>query len=847
MKNFRYPKKFKTFVALFVIWIITLSFGLYFRLYPLTHYVPNDSSEKATMLVINQLRAKVANQVNIAYPQLPKEEKLKLIKKRFDEVLHKEGAKVRETIESVSANMTKNASIVSDAPPTPYLQASDSYYYYGLTENIIKTGSISKTIKGSKYLNELMLAPEGHWEPLNLHPYVGFITYKILKIFNPNISLMHAVSFTPLIISGLSLMAFIAICALFKSRLSITLVGACFYFLAPIFVKRSTYGWYDNDPYNCLFPLLILTVLIFGLKKLTSNKLTVILGIAASLLILLYSLFWHGWVLIYSIIFISSIIILFYNQFFLKNKFQTANLIRLLIGTCFFSFIFVGVLFGFTEFFVLFKEGWIALKNFLSPQLSSWPDLYISVGELHKAPLSLIIDLTGGSFFFLISTFGFLGALFNIGTRNKGAQPFALLIITTFLIITLFIATGAQRFALLSLVPLSLLFVLGLNYLLNIFLLLTAKILPNRKLLIRFFEYIFLFALITSIALPIQTAKKSIKSLLTPIFNQTWERALTKIKEDTPKNSIINSWWSPGHFIKTFAQRKVTFDGATINTPQAYWMSNVFLSQTEEEALGYLRMINGSGNNATEYLQELGFSLSSSIFIIKEVTKLNRQQAGILLLRALKDQKQINKLLKLTHSNPPPSYILIYNEFVDANLQLKFIGDWNFKRIEEINKNPDLLKKVPKANSEDYVQFLWLLNGGPYKYSGVLAPISKSEDTITFAQNVLINTQNMTATINSHDYGKGIPHSIFYLKDGAVQEKSLSNASLPFSILFFQDKNQSGCVLLDQKLANSFLIQLYFFDGHAYKYIKPFLRENDLTKRTDIRVYKIDWPSFMNN
>ena len=39
---------------------------------------------------------------------------------------------------------------------------------------------------------------------------------------------------------------------------------------------------------------------------------------------------------------------------------------------------------------------------------------------------------------------------------------------------------------------------------------------------------------------------------------------------DNPENSIITTWWPPGHFIKSMAQRRVTFDGATINFPQAY-------------------------------------------------------------------------------------------------------------------------------------------------------------------------------------------------------------------------------------------------------------------------------------
>ena len=75
--------------------------------------------------------------------------------------------------------------------------------------------------------------------------------------------------------------------------------------------------------------------------------------------------------------------------------------------------------------------------------------------------------------------------------------------------------------------------------------------------------------ILSSICLPIRNLHQNIEGLLNPIYNDTWNKVFEKIKNETPENSVINTWWSPGHFIKAMSNRRVTFDGATINFPQS--------------------------------------------------------------------------------------------------------------------------------------------------------------------------------------------------------------------------------------------------------------------------------------
>ncbi len=831
--------KNKKIIPFILVWIFAFGIGSYFRLYPLINFVPDGNKEKATMMVIGRMRQQIAQNIARNSPQLSPQEKQLLAKKQFDSTFHNERENVKRSIEKVAQTLSNNT------PPKktkPYLLASDSFYYYGLTENILKTGHLSDTIIGSKYLHKQMLAPKGHLEPLNLHPFVGFTIYKFIKFFNPSIDLMFAISFTPIVVTALSLTAFLLICYLFKIHYLLSFVGSVFFLLAPIFVKRSTFGWYDNDPYNTFFPFILLWMFFLIFQKHQNSRPKKGCVFFLSLGMMIYTLFWQGWMMFYSTLALSSLLILIHNRFILKRKKSSKSLALNLGAFLGLSFIFISLLFGVREFFNLFKEGWVALKEFIAPQLAIWPDIYLSVGELKSADLTFIIEQTGGLFFNVIGLCGILGIFIKYRNKQHSYMFKSAITLTVFLSFAFLITKGAQRFVLLCLIPLSLGFPIGLQMIKDGLTPVFSFIKTKNKFL-GYLSQLLGFALILLIVLiPIRSIHAAMPSLLNPIYNQTWEKALTQIETKTPPESIINTWWSPGHFVKAIAKRRVSFDGATINFPQAYWISNILLNTDERESLGMLRMLNNSANDAVEYLHSLGIPISQSVTIVKEIGKLSKLKAGLQLTKILKNE-DINHLLDLTHTNPPPSYILLYNEFVDNNIQLRFIGNWDFKRVEAINKSPELIAQVPQRNSQKYIDFLWELAGGPHKYSKPLGLINTNKDTLKFQQNVTLNLKSMQCTINSPEYGTGIPKSIFYLENDQIKEHIFPNRTLSYSVIYIED-DQKRVILLDRYLAQSLIVQLFFFDAKGLKYFKPFLSESDLTRRTEIKVFEVDWKSF---
>ncbi|MBF0569680.1 MAG: hypothetical protein HQL18_02760 [Candidatus Omnitrophica bacterium] len=810
-----------------IVGILVSVLGLYVRLYPLRKNVTSDASEKATVLVINRVRAMIAQKVMARYPDLAPDKRNALIQQKFNEVFKNDQAQFRKIIDQVDDQ------ILTKSPrEMPYLLESDSYYYLDLTENVLAKGDVSDSVRGSKFFNPLMLAPLGFWEVHTWHPYVAAWVYRTVRLLQPQAELMYAVAFTSPILSVLIVAAFLFAAWAIGCQWPTAFISSIFFSLAPIYLKRSTYGWFDNDPYNVLFPLLTLGFLFLAVKNLDKIRKVLVFGALSAATIIFYSRFWSGWPFLPIVLSIGIVAVLLTDTFLIKRS-PIKRMIALpgmVIGG---MLVGIFLMYGGQQFIEIFAQAYDGFLKLTKQHFNEWPDLFIIVGELKSASLSEIIELTGGPIMFFGALAGILIALKQtIQKRTRTAYP--VIILAAFFAVTVVITLSAQRFAILCLIPTSLLFAYALQQLWQWGSLKLSNLRPVK--------YLLAAGLFSTTLIPIIFSLATIQILLNPIFNSAWERALLKLRDYSPKNSIVDTWWAPGHFVKGIARRAVNFDGATINGEQAYWLNRVYLSQSEREALGLLRMMNTSSNKAAEYLQSIGWQLSRAVPLLREITARDKNEARDY-LKDLLTSEQTEKLLALTHGTPPPSYMLIYHENVDGNVLLAYLGKWNFEKVEKLNSNPQLLKQIPPRNSKDYIRFLWNLVGGPYRQSAPLNTISQSGTKFLFDQGIEIDTATMETTIHSAQYGQGIPESIFYLDGDEVKEKRLANANLSYSVLLLKpSKGAPRCVLMDHELANSLIMKLYYFDGKGLKYFKPFAKESDLTERTKVFIYQVLWP-----
>jgi len=798
-----------------VAWVVLVTLSSYIRLYPLRAHMWDDARDKATLMVIYNIKQTYLKQFIEEAPTMPPALADHMADEKLNETMHNDKQKIMDAINRVTLSLASQ----SNEPQKIYLLESDPFDFYNLTENIVTKGRIADTIKGSKYFNPLMCAPFGFWQPFTLHPYWGFAIYKFLQLFDGNIPLMSAVAYTPLFTYSLILIAFLWVCRVLNYSVIASFIGALFLVMAPINLKRGALGWYRTDPYNILFPLLLLGCLFLALRA-TSKKESYLWAVIFGITLSIYALFWQGWGLLFFMGMACAVGTAVYNFYLKKDNVharQNLMFLSIFIAT---TLLIVSLCFSFQDFFILFKEGFGELRKFTHRGLDLWPNLFMTVGELKKPGFLHLTGQVGGPILMLLALGGWVYSLRTAFRNFRQAHAIDTLILTIFLLVTMTLGLNGERFILFTTIPLSILSAAAVNR----FISMRSIGLPLAGILA---------------VLVLFNASRDIQMVLTPIYNSTWEDALTKIKTDTPTDSIVNTWWAPGHFIKAIAQRSVPFDGASLDQGAVcYWMANMFLSQDEAQSRGILRMINASGNTPAEYLVRCGLKLSDAVTLLLSIVSEDKTDAAQTLKGILPDD-QIQTLLSMTHDKIPHSYILVYTELVDDTIMIAFTGRWNIKKIEEINANPEMLHDVPGHNSPDFINYLWYTVGGPPKYSEVLGLMGENKHQLLFREDLTIDLDTMDASIKSSQYGEGQPMSVIYLKDGKVMEHVNPQGSLNYSVVLFQQEGQYGARLMDRSLANSLIMKLYYFDGQGLNYFKPLVLSRDLTGRTRIKVFKV--------
>ncbi|MBI4308854.1 MAG: hypothetical protein HY591_00830, partial [Candidatus Omnitrophica bacterium] len=158
-----------------LIWLVCVACAGYIRLYPLWGHLWSPTGEQATLTVLVNLKKSLLEQILAQSPQMPLDQSDRLASDKLNEVLRSDNARVRHAIEQANQAFARQKGPAQDPI---YLLEADPFYFYNLTENIAVKGRMADTIKGHQYFNPLMGAPHGYWQPLSLHPYVGFYVYK---------------------------------------------------------------------------------------------------------------------------------------------------------------------------------------------------------------------------------------------------------------------------------------------------------------------------------------------------------------------------------------------------------------------------------------------------------------------------------------------------------------------------------------------------------------------------------------------------------------------------------------------------------------------------------------------
>ncbi len=900
--------------------VIPLFLSIFLRVQPA--YLPITDTW-ATDSVINNIRSQISGQINQQYPNLPDQNKNALVENELQKLLQQQKSQVDQQIKATS-NFFKSR--LQDDTGQTYLVAIDPYFWMRHARNILRNGHSGDEIRDGKQWDNHMYAPGGRDIPPDMfHAYFEAYLFKFLSFFNRDLNLMRVIFYVPVLISALAVIP-----AFFITR---KLVGNLGGFIAstivaihPSLLTRTIGGFADTDAYNVMFPLFIAWLFLEALEA-KNTKNSVILSVASGLLVGLYSFTWGGWWYIFDFILISTIFYVAYYTFVHKKE---------LIGNFFNftkkkpiknSFTFLAIFFIVsalsTSFFVSFDHfsnfaknptGFARLKEVGITTI--WPNVFTTVAEQNPASLNNVINQVGlgKAFFFLIALMGItitvtrkehkkwgfvFGTLiwyiviFLLNVQNLNmflvlvGIPIVIRIIMAlwesdteidikygvflvmWFIATTYASTKGIRFTLLLVPAFAIGFGIALGELYRHASTWIAKGLQVNRYVSKITVIIIILLLLIN---PYRSAAQTSKQEI-PSFNDAWAISLEKIKADSNPNAIINSWWDFGHWFKFWADRAVTFDGTSQNTPQAHWIGKVLLTEDEERAIGILRMLDCSGgpvSGGTTAFGLLNDRLNDSpktVALLKKIIVMDKEEArGVLDTNFTQDE--IDEILERTHCQPPENYFITSEDMIGKSGVWAHFGSWDFDRGLIYNT---LKKKEYSNNLDKSVKFLqerfnfseseaenlfyevqsittsdqansWI---APWPgYAGTTG-CSKNEDILTCGNGFTINLTSREAFALSQ---QGVIHPkkiTFPTNEGIIIKeynesliKLQNGRDLGFALIKNGDDYQ--LLQMDSDLTASMFTRLFYQEGIGLRYFKKFSDERSAFGGRII-VWKVDW------
>jgi asparagine N-glycosylation enzyme membrane subunit Stt3 len=383
---------------------------------------------------------------------------------------------------------------------------------------------------------------------------------------------------------------------------------------------------------------------------------------------------------------------------------------------------------------------------------------------------------------------------------------------------------------------------------------------------------------------PVRSANSLSKGNV-PIFDRAWYNAMDAVKADSKPDAIINSWWDFGHFFKYQADRGVTFDGAVQNSPPAHWVGKALSTDDEDSAVGILRMLDCTWNDAYYYLYNETDDSLRSISLVNEVIVRSKEDALSFL-----DDENISRAMALglvekTHCSPPEDYFVTSGDMVGKAGVWAHFGNWDFKKAYIYNsvrgksrENAISFLKENLGLSEEeadnyYMQVIslttdreansWISPWPGYVTTNTVPcqkvnatvlctlnmGIGQNAQTTTVIEKVIVNLDDMensslVVTVFDKTLQQRLaqsferPRNFLITGEDGFIAVPFPNATFPYDVVV--DTYKMRVLIADPLLSRSTFTKLFYFDGIYMTHFDKLFEERSQTQGNVI-VWKVDW------
>lgn len=863
--------------------LIPFFLSMFFRLQPSSLPLTDIWAQQA---VENFVKNNLQGQIEREYPYLPDANKQAIVEEKYRETIRENEKEYQEQIEQASSYFKSR---LQDESGHTYLAELDPYFWLRYANNIVDHGHMGDIIKGGtppeEHIGEPwdthMNAPKGR-EMMHdyFHPYLEAYMIMSVSFFAPQLKPEHIVFYLPVILSALAVIPAFFIAKKASGNFG-GFIAAIIVAIHQSFLSRTFAGFSDTDPYNVVFPLFIAWAILEALEQ-TERKRSLLYAALGGILTGIYSIAWTGWWYIFdfTVITLAAVVAIECGRAWWKNSpilsfkpnHKTTRVIGVSTAYILVTTIAVIQLVGLPDYmasvfgpltFITFKQVGVQ---------SVWPNVYTTVSEQMGTTIEYIVTQLGGSLIFGISILGVAATLVKKDEEEERHYTLAILLAIWFAG-TIYAALKGARFSLLVIPAFSIAFGVCFGVIHR-----TVHRWMSKEFAIPTFYSGGVLALMLLLVVgfsPLppfcthglcgQSWEVAINAI--PSINDAWVSALTKIKEKSEPNAIINSWWDFGHWFKFFGDRATTFDGTSQNTPMAHWIGKALLTDNEEESVGILRMLDCGSNDAFVTLDKDLNNPAHTIDVLNKIQRQGKESArATLQVEGLK-QEAVESVLNKTHCDPPQNYFITSDDMVLKSNVWGHFGAWNFWKAamynavigKEVKEGTSILTQkfnVSEAQAEKLYYEIATQDANEWiapwpRFTTEISSCTTRNTTVVCQNGLTVDLTTFNAT-----FGNRNPYSLVYATLEGVKEKVFPSAALPdqSAILIPGNKGEFGSITANPEMARSMFVKLYFFRGHGQRHFELFEEQREFSG-VHLFVWNVSWsgseqiihPSFLES
>ncbi|MFN3976714.1 MAG: STT3 domain-containing protein [Aquificaceae bacterium] len=513
-----------------------------------------------------------------------------------------------------------------------------------------------------------------------------------------------------------------------------SLVGITSY----IYVVRTDIMRLDTDLLNLTFPFFIA---FFLYKYFESEKKLLWISLSSITLLLYYLWYGHSNINFALILPVFLLYLIRYKSLSKKDILYMAILILPQIW-----YIYTGPYYVYLQIATLI----FGKVHDVSGIFKDFPNVFISISELQKYSFKAVLQSTNS-----VEAFSFMGLLgaFLVFILNLKRMIFSLPVFG----IGLLSFFGGNRFVM-YLGP----FIgVGLGYLVHLFF---EKLFPKLGLYTEKNKQIAMSTLVGSFlfVFTLMVQNKALSLLgSSPIITSEEVEVMDWIRENTPPNSVIYTWWDTGYAFELYSKRAVLHDGGSQSTPKTYFVAASFTTGDFREAW-----------NITSFLSNYGLVGMASLL----------QKEGV------KGEELVRRVREGFYSKDikVPIYWVFTRDMLFKSGWITYFGSYNFKDKKGVSKNI-------------YGLSCKVVNEKTFECLG--------NTKIDLDRGIIIDKAKTTRLKALYFIDEKAPKTIEYNKDGP-------------SILLIQKRGSINIYIMDAGLDNTLLFKMYVLRQYDPNYFE---------------------------